>query len=267
QLSCHNCETESDERSTDATQCGTGRESNCCDKHPSCASWARRGECSKNPKWMLPNCQLSCHNCETDSDERSTDATQCGTGSESNCCDKHPSCASWAGRGECSNNPEYMLSNCQLSCHSCETDTNETSDKSSDTLKCGTGSQSNCCDKHPHCESWASQGHCRSNPSWMLPNCQFSCQDCENEPDEFSMDPELCGTGEKSGCCDFHPSCPHWASVCECKRNRNYMQLNCMLSCNTCITDPDPIAKQLAKRLGQFWCRAQISFTLGGSSS
>ncbi|RCN24264.1 shTK domain protein [Ancylostoma caninum] len=53
--------------------CGTGRERNCCDKHPSCASWARRGECSKNPKWMLPNCQLSCHNCETDSEERSMD--------------------------------------------------------------------------------------------------------------------------------------------------------------------------------------------------
>ncbi|RCN30198.1 shTK domain protein, partial [Ancylostoma caninum] len=55
------------------SECGTGRERNCCDKHPSCASWARRGECSKNPKWMLPNCPLSCHNCETDSEERSTD--------------------------------------------------------------------------------------------------------------------------------------------------------------------------------------------------
>ncbi|RCN50927.1 shTK domain protein [Ancylostoma caninum] len=193
--------------------------------------------------------------------------SECGTGRESNCCDKHPSCASWASRGECSNNPEYMLPNCQLSCHSCETDNNETSDESSDTLKCGTGSQSNCCDKHPHCESWASEGQCNSNPSWMLPNCQFSCQDCENEPDEPFVDPELCGTGEKSDCCDFHASCPHWASVGECTRNRNYMHMNCMLSCNTCLTDPDPIVRQLAKRLGQFWCRAQTYFTFGGSSS
>ncbi|RCN28638.1 shTK domain protein, partial [Ancylostoma caninum] len=107
------------------SECGTGRERNCCDKHPSCASWARRGECSKNPKWMLPNCQLSCHNCETDSEERSMDEAQCGTGRESNCCDKHPSCASWARRGECSKNPKWMLSNCQLSCHNCETDNEE----------------------------------------------------------------------------------------------------------------------------------------------
>ncbi|RCN29451.1 shTK domain protein [Ancylostoma caninum] len=115
------------ESSQPISECGTGRERNCCDKHPSCASWARQGECSKNPKWMLPNCQLSCHNCETDSEERSTDEAQCGTGRESNCCDKHPSCASWAGRGECSNNPEYMLTNCQLSCHKCETDSEERS--------------------------------------------------------------------------------------------------------------------------------------------
>ncbi|KIH45975.1 shTK domain protein [Ancylostoma duodenale] len=94
----------------------------------------------------------------------------------------------------------------------------------------------------------------------MLPNCQFSCQDCENEADEVYVDPELCGTGEKSDCCDSHPSCAHWASVGECERNRNYMMLNCMLSCDSCITDP--VARQLAKRLGQFWCRAQISFTL-----
>ncbi|KIH56455.1 SCP-like protein, partial [Ancylostoma duodenale] len=47
--------------------CGTGKESNCCNKHASCADWASRGECKKNPEWMLPNCQLSCRVCKTDS--------------------------------------------------------------------------------------------------------------------------------------------------------------------------------------------------------
>ncbi|KIH65870.1 shTK domain protein [Ancylostoma duodenale] len=54
--------------SQQSSNCGKGTESNCCDKHPSCADWAGRGECKKNPKWMLPNCQLSCRNCKTDSD-------------------------------------------------------------------------------------------------------------------------------------------------------------------------------------------------------
>ncbi|RCN26281.1 shTK domain protein, partial [Ancylostoma caninum] len=39
----------------------------CCDKHRFCAFWARNNECSKNPTWMLPNCQLSCRVCTTDS--------------------------------------------------------------------------------------------------------------------------------------------------------------------------------------------------------
>ncbi|KAL6734848.1 hypothetical protein Aduo_005344 [Ancylostoma duodenale] len=47
--------------------CGTGKESNCCNKHASCADWASRGECKKNPEWMLLNCQLSCRVCKTDS--------------------------------------------------------------------------------------------------------------------------------------------------------------------------------------------------------
>ncbi|KIH47065.1 shTK domain protein [Ancylostoma duodenale] len=39
----------------------------CCDKHRFCAFWARNNECNKNPTWMLPNCQLSCRVCTTDS--------------------------------------------------------------------------------------------------------------------------------------------------------------------------------------------------------
>ncbi|RCN33834.1 shTK domain protein [Ancylostoma caninum] len=73
---------------------------------------------------MLPNCQLSCSNCKSDSvpNKPSTQKSQCGTGKESNCCDKNPSCELWASRGECKNNPSYMLPNCQLSCSACKTD-------------------------------------------------------------------------------------------------------------------------------------------------
>ncbi|EPB71944.1 shTK domain protein [Ancylostoma ceylanicum] len=207
--------------------CGNGAESNCCDKHESCAEWARNNECENNPEWMLPNCQLSCHSCETHT-------SQCGTGRESNCCDQHPSCASWAQQGECQNNPEWMLPNCPLSCHNCDSD-----EATTDPSMCGTGKESNCCDKHPSCASWAQQGECQNNPEWMLPNCQLSCHSCETESDEPSTETSMCGTGNESNCCDKHPNCAFWARRRECKSNPDWMLPNCPLSCRNCGTDFD----------------------------
>ncbi|VDN02940.1 unnamed protein product [Thelazia callipaeda] len=37
-----------------------------------------------------------------------------------------------------------------------------------------------------------------------------------------------------SGCCDQHEWCRFWASVGECAANRNWMEDNCQLACNTC---------------------------------
>ncbi|RCN30618.1 shTK domain protein [Ancylostoma caninum] len=121
QLSCHNCKTDSNKPATRTSLCGTGNERNCCDKDPSCAQWASNGECSRNPEWMLSNCQLSCHNCKTDSNKPATRTSLCGTGKESNCCDKDRSCAQWASYGECDKNPKFMLSKCKLSCNACRT--------------------------------------------------------------------------------------------------------------------------------------------------
>jgi peroxidase len=35
----------------------------CEDKDKNCAFWASEKECDKNPRWMLPNCQVSCRSC------------------------------------------------------------------------------------------------------------------------------------------------------------------------------------------------------------
>lgn len=35
----------------------------CMDNHQLCGYWSKRGECSKNPNWMLVNCQKSCNQC------------------------------------------------------------------------------------------------------------------------------------------------------------------------------------------------------------
>uniref|UniRef100_A0A914V334 ShKT domain-containing protein n=1 Tax=Plectus sambesii TaxID=2011161 RepID=A0A914V334_9BILA len=36
---------------------------NCFNEHPCCASWAAKGECSKNPRFMNKQCQPSCNKC------------------------------------------------------------------------------------------------------------------------------------------------------------------------------------------------------------
>ena len=35
----------------------------CKDTDKDCEYWASRGECKKNPNWMLNNCKRSCQNC------------------------------------------------------------------------------------------------------------------------------------------------------------------------------------------------------------
>jgi hypothetical protein len=64
-----------------------------------CGYWARIGECSRNPGYMLTSCAASCRN--------PAGAT---------CRDSNGWCSYWASVGECSNNPNYMLSNCCASC-------------------------------------------------------------------------------------------------------------------------------------------------------
>ncbi|PIK56722.1 hypothetical protein BSL78_06364 [Apostichopus japonicus] len=42
-----------------------GRPGNQCeDRNQFCPSWASRGECQRNPAYMLPNCPLSCNQCQ-----------------------------------------------------------------------------------------------------------------------------------------------------------------------------------------------------------
>lgn len=37
----------------------------CRDKHNTreCEGWAKKDECRRNPKWMIPNCRQSCGRC------------------------------------------------------------------------------------------------------------------------------------------------------------------------------------------------------------
>jgi len=77
----------------------------CVDFNSKCKSWAGRGECTKNPKYMNPNCRKSCKKCHPKGCKN--------TGSSDE------NCKSWALRGECVNNPGWMPKNCALACNAC----------------------------------------------------------------------------------------------------------------------------------------------------
>ncbi|GFR87742.1 secreted ShK toxin domain containing protein [Elysia marginata] len=76
------------------------------------------------------------------------------------CTDYHARCAQWATGGECSKNPNYMLTNCRRSCNVCEEKDDATPD---------------CVDKHILCSHWAMHGSCQVTPDYMHDNCVRSC--------------------------------------------------------------------------------------------
>ncbi|KAI1696313.1 putative tyrosinase-like protein tyr-3 [Ditylenchus destructor] len=118
--------------------------SECSDKHEFCVSWARTGECNKNPSYMGENCCRSCNNSANNA--------------LSECSDKHEFCVSWARTGECDKNPLYMENNCCLSCNNS-----------------ANNALSDCSDSHERCQVWASRGECEKSAVYMLENCCASC--------------------------------------------------------------------------------------------
>jgi len=50
-------------KATGGTGTGTGGGNSCSDNNGNCAAWARRGECSNNPRYMNVYCKKSCKRC------------------------------------------------------------------------------------------------------------------------------------------------------------------------------------------------------------
>lgn len=73
------------------------------------------------------------------------------------CKDNSIHCPGWAQSGECTKNPQYMLTNCVKSCNTCA---------------------SGCADNNVSCPGWASTGECAKNPGYMNVNCKKSCKLC-----------------------------------------------------------------------------------------
>jgi len=92
------------------------------------------------------------------------------------CQDDHSSCESWAGSGECLNNPVFMKDSCRKSCGSC-----------SENATVVDSSQAGGCRDvglRRDCEYWSTMGECTGNEGWMREKCARACGFCSDGAEE-----------------------------------------------------------------------------------
>ena len=112
----------------------------CNDRDPSCANWAKDGQCDDQIRGevVIQKCPHSCSICPH------------------TCRDEEEACVAWADNGQCKENIRYMLKHCSASCGACKT---------------------RCYDKEAACSSWAREGQCDANQD-LLAVCPVSCGVC-----------------------------------------------------------------------------------------
>ena len=81
--------------------------------------------------------------------------------------DSDPSCPNWARDGECQKNPAFMSSTCAKSCAG-KLPKQFKDDELANLLD-------DVVDLEPHCATWAAQGECANNPTFMAASCARSC--------------------------------------------------------------------------------------------
>ncbi|CAI5439287.1 unnamed protein product [Caenorhabditis angaria] len=206
----------------------------CFNENQCCATWAARGECTRNAAYMNEWCKASCGKCKT---------TYPLTDS---CGDRHSNCANWAATGECTKNPLWMAENCRKSCKKCS---------KTRAQECGGGSAAaatttttvapqqpqcenseGCYNENVCCSIWGLLGECRNNIGFMACNCRVSCGHCY--PDDYNY----------GSCVDYHRSCAGWARVGECQKNP-WMAENCRASCNSCYSQTE-LRRMCGQRAG-----------------
>merc|ERR1719160_2162336 len=83
----------------------------CSDREEHCASWAKEGECTSSPDYMLKECPTSCGLCAPKCADVHVDCNHWGKEGvcKGLCKDTHDDCPGWAKEGECVANPGHTL--------------------------------------------------------------------------------------------------------------------------------------------------------------
>ncbi|CAI4227628.1 unnamed protein product [Auanema sp. JU1783] len=190
----------------------------CFNENHCCATWASKGECSRNTGYMNEWCKASCAQCKPQ--YRLVD----------DCTDRHVNCPTWSRSGECTKNQLWMSENCRKSCNKCKLTRSQECGSNAQQTATTTASPIAACDNSDGCYNenvccphWGLMGECRSSSPWMACNCRVSCGHCT--PTDYNY----------GSCTDYHKDCAGWARVGECQKNP-WMAENCRASCRTCYS-------------------------------
>ncbi|XP_072031584.1 uncharacterized protein [Amphiura filiformis] len=190
-----------------------------CMNGATCSSFVDRYECACPEEYSGINCELDVDECEAKTPcqnggtclnlEGSYNCT-CpqgwhGRNCNTECANTNDNCDFWAGVGECSSNPRYMLIYCQKSCGVCQ-----------DYV---------CEDTHANCVQWESIGECKANPFFMLANCHKSCKVCID--DECVSNP-----------CQNGATCTDGDNSYNCTCAPGFRGENCEINIDECASQP-----------------------------
>uniref|UniRef100_A0A7S4B8E0 Fe2OG dioxygenase domain-containing protein n=1 Tax=Chrysotila carterae TaxID=13221 RepID=A0A7S4B8E0_CHRCT len=109
--------------------------------------------------------------------------------------DNNERCQAWASTGECDANPQFMLSECALSCMDASASVSQI---------------------RKECAGYADMGECSRNPAFMLATCRRECEAWEAK------------AGVKM---DLESRCVEWSMLGRCLRDAEYMSRTCNTSC------------------------------------
>lgn len=97
------------------------------------------------------------------------------------CIDTGSGCALFYDQGFCAKSPQLMNVFCRRTCGFCTGNTIfilNIGDKADICLPLHGSDDVTCADQDDRCGFWAINGQCKTNPAYMLANCQKSCQLC-----------------------------------------------------------------------------------------
>jgi ShK domain-like len=124
--------------------------------------------------------------------------TQVDDAEDSSCLDRDSDCRAWSERGECQNNPAFMLANCANSCDACvngHAGIPQVAPSADNLLRVlarleqtktylqrkvlvNAGYLLSCTNSDPLCTHWATLGECERNPAQMHSTCPAACRRC-----------------------------------------------------------------------------------------
>lgn len=167
-------------------------------------------------------------------------------------------CPTWFKAGECIENFEWMVPNCQSSCCPICSGENTLEDGQCPSKKRKDLCIANSKDEAHTCEEWATQdiatgdavkfdnkkSECTVNKDWMVPNCmQSCCETCFYDGDMCPTAKSRCTNTYDKDLADDNKKCEGWAKAGECDANSEWMHENCSKECCDICKPKAPAAK------------------------